>query len=67
MEIILLPIFNFKHTFDSTGKELTADADYGVYDSRSLTTNDTKYYKTGWHSLQPDYTLNGDQNGKLTF
>ena len=27
---------NFKHTFDSTGKELTADIDYGVYHSNAL-------------------------------
>src|SRR5688500_7607561 len=27
---------NFKHTFDSTGKEITADADYGVFNSLNL-------------------------------
>ena len=58
---------NFRHTFDSTGKELTADADYGEYHSNSLTTNATKYYKLDGTSLQPDYRLNGDQEGKLTF
>jgi len=63
----LVANINFKHSFDSTGKELTADADYGVYNSKSLTTNATKYYKLDGSSLQPDYTLNGDQKGKLTF
>ncbi|HSU28113.1 MAG TPA: outer membrane beta-barrel protein [Chitinophagaceae bacterium] len=58
---------NFKHTFDKTGKELTADLDYGVYNSGSLTVNSTKYYKLDGTQLQPDYTLNGDQDGKLTF
>ena len=58
---------NFKHTFDSTGKELTADVDYGVYNSSSLTVNSTRYYKLDGSSLQPDYTLNGDQDGELTF
>jgi iron complex outermembrane receptor protein len=58
---------NFKHTFDSTGKELTADFDYGSYNSGSLTRNATKYYKLDGSSLQPDYILDGDQNGKLTF
>ena len=58
---------NFKHTFDSTGKELTADADYGVYNSKSLSTNSTRYYKLDGSSLQPGYTLDGDQKGKLTF
>ncbi len=57
---------NFKHTFDSTGKELTADADYGVFNSKSLTLNSTRYYDIDGNSLQPAYTLNGDQNGKLT-
>ena len=57
---------NYKHTFDSTGREITADADYGEYDSKSLTTNLTGYYKNDGSSLQPDYGLNGDQNGKLT-
>ncbi|MFT3680792.1 MAG: TonB-dependent receptor [Ferruginibacter sp.] len=58
---------NFKHTFDSTGKELTADADYGEYRSTSLTVNSTNYYKLDGTPLQPKYTLNGDQDGKLSF
>jgi len=58
---------NFKHTFDSTGKELTADADYGVYNTRSLTVNATNYYKLDGTQLQPNYVLDGDQNGTLTF
>ncbi len=58
---------NFKHTFDSTGKELTTDLDYGVYNSASLTRNASRYYKLDGSSQQPDYVLDGDQNGKLTF
>lgn len=58
---------NFKHTFDSTGKELTADIDYGNYKSNSLTVNATNYYKLDGTQLQPNYVLNGDQNGKLNF
>lgn len=58
---------NFKHSFDSSGKELTADADYGVYNSTSLTVNATSYYKLDGSPLQPGYTLNGDQKGQLTF
>lgn len=57
---------NFKHTFDSTGKELTADADYGVYDTRSLTVNSTRYFTLDGNTLQPDYILDGDQDGRLT-
>jgi iron complex outermembrane recepter protein len=57
---------NFKHTFDSTGKELTADADYGVFDNTSLSTTATKYFDLNGSTFQPDYTLKGDQAGKLT-
>ena len=58
---------NFKHTFDSTGKEITADIDYGEYKSSSLTVNSTNYYKLDGSQQQPSYTLNGDQDGKLIF
>ena len=58
---------NFKHTFDSTGKEMTADLDYGFYNSTSLTVNATSYYKLDGSTLQPDYILDGDQKGKLNF
>ena len=58
---------NLKHTFDSTGKEITADVDYGEYSSNSLTKNATSYYQLNGTPLQPDYILDGDQEGKLTF
>jgi len=58
---------NYKHTFDSSGKEVTADIDYGNYRSTSLTVNATNYYKLDGSQLQPDYILDGDQNGKLSF
>lgn len=58
---------NFKHTFDSTGKEITADLDYGFYNSTSITVNATSYYKLDGSTLQPDYVLDGDQKGKLNF
>ncbi|MES2003638.1 MAG: TonB-dependent receptor [Bacteroidota bacterium] len=57
---------NFKHSFNTTGKELTADIDYGEYRNTALSTTATKYYKLNGTSLQPDYTLLGDQAGKLT-
>jgi Outer membrane receptor proteins, mostly Fe transport len=57
---------NFKHTFDSTGKEFTADIDYGVYNSTALSSNTTAYYKLTGATLQPSYILNGNQKGKLT-
>ncbi len=58
---------NLKHTFDSTGRELTADIDYGVYTSGSLSRSSTKYYHLDGSMLQPDYILDGDQDGKLKF
>ncbi len=58
---------NFKHTIDTTGKEITADADHGEYNSASLTRNATSYYKLDGTMLQPNYILDGDQNGKLIF
>jgi hypothetical protein len=56
---------NLKHTFDSTGKELTADIDYGFYNSASLSRTATQYYKLDGTALQPDYILDGDQDGNL--
>ena len=57
---------NFKHSFNTTGKELTADIDYGEYNSAAVSSTATKYYKLSGGSLQPDYVLNGNQVGKLT-
>lgn len=57
---------NFKHTFDSTGKELTADVDYGVFNNSALSNTITSYFATNGSVLQPAYTLNGDQDGDLT-
>jgi iron complex outermembrane receptor protein len=56
---------NFKHSFDSTGREITADIDYGIYRSGSLSRNSTSYFTIDQSTLQPDYVLDGDQAGKL--
>ncbi|MDP4262508.1 MAG: TonB-dependent receptor [Bacteroidota bacterium] len=58
---------NLKHTFDSTGREITTDVDHGEYNSGSLTHNATSYYKLDGTMLQPGYILDGDQDGKLKF
>lgn len=57
---------NYKRTFDSTGKELTADIDYGFYHSKALNNNATDYFKLNGDPLQPSYVLLSDQKGKLT-
>ena len=57
---------NFKHSFDSTGRELTTDFDYGSFENASLSYNGTKYYYPDGTPMQDDYILDGDQVGKLT-
>ena len=56
---------NYKHTF-SPGRELTADADYGIFNSDALSTTATKYYNLTGGTQQPHYILKGDQDGRLT-
>jgi hypothetical protein len=58
---------NLKHSFDSTGRELTADVDYGRYSSHSLSRNATAYYNLDGSSMLSDYILDGDQDGELSF
>ena len=58
---------NLKHNFNSSGREITADVDYGQYNSKSLSTTSTKYYSLSGGTQQPDYILWGDQKGKITF
>jgi iron complex outermembrane receptor protein len=56
---------NLKHTFDSLGRELTVDVDYGVFQNKSASTNNTAYYKLSGGSYKPTYVLNGNQHGTL--
>jgi outer membrane receptor protein involved in Fe transport len=56
---------NIKHTFDSTGKEITADIDMGYFGSNNDSRVATQYYKLDGTKLQPDYILNGFQRGNL--
>lgn len=57
--------FNLKHTFDSTGKELTADLDLGYFGTENNSSVATQYYKLDGTQLQPNYLLDGFQDGKL--
>lgn len=57
--------FNLKHTFDSTGKELTADLDLGYFGSDNFSSVNTQYYKLNGLPLQPDYNLDSYQKGNL--
>ncbi len=57
--------FNIKHSFDSTGKEITADIDYGYFKSDNSSRVATQYYDLNGSPLRPDYILDGLQDGKL--
>lgn len=56
---------NLKHTFDSTGREISGDIDYGEFSTSALTSMLTTYRTMSGATLKPDYRLNGDQDGKL--
>jgi iron complex outermembrane receptor protein len=55
---------NFKHTF-KPGTELTADVDYGIFNSASLSRIATNFYQVNGTPTSTDI-LDGDQDGKLT-
>lgn len=56
---------NFKHTFDSTGKELTADLDLGVFDSKTRQNiRNTNFSPAG--TTLADTRLATDQSGGIT-
>jgi len=56
---------NFKHRFDSTGRELTADIDYGIYHSFSITRTASAFYNLNGTKAKDDDILDGDQDGEL--
>ena len=51
---------NFKHTFDSTGREITADVDYAFYDNRSKTRLTTESFDPNGIKKGDDVILRGD-------
>lgn len=56
---------NYKHTLDTTGRELTADLDYARYTSDETQDYQTKYFDAGQNQYKPPYLLFGDLNGNL--
>jgi len=58
---------NLKQKLDSTGKEITADVDYGIYNSTSLTRTASSFYNMDGTPKTADDILDGDQTGKLNF
>jgi len=57
--------FNIKHTFDTTGRELTADVDYAYFNTDNSSRVSTQYHNLDGTSMQPDYILDGLQDGNL--
>ncbi|MES2702591.1 MAG: outer membrane beta-barrel protein [Bacteroidota bacterium] len=53
-----------KHTFDTTGRELSADIDYAQYWNQTYQVFTNKYTDRDGRSLIPDYILYGDLRGK---
>ena len=57
---------NFKHKLDSTGRELTADVDYGVFNTQSLTRTASYFFNLNGSKRKDDDILDGNQEGKIT-
>lgn len=57
--------YNFKHTFDSSGAEISVDADYARYGNRANQNYTTSYFDLNNNSTKPDYILIGDISGSL--
>lgn len=56
--------FNLKHTFDSTGRELTIDADHALYDNQTYQNFTTRYFD-GMNNPLNTAILKGDLSGNL--
>lgn len=56
---------NFKHTFDSTGKELTADIDYGTFRATTIQNISNADYNNS-EALIRSSELQTDQRGRIT-
>ncbi len=56
---------NLKHTFDSTGKEITVDLDYARFMNSDLQNYNTRYYDLQQNPTRNAYLLFGDLDGNL--
>lgn len=57
--------FNLKHTFDSTGRELTTDLDYGQFNANTFQNINNANYNANDALIAAD-KLNTDQHGLIT-
>ena len=52
--------FNYKHSFDSTGKEITADLDYGYYESKGKNLLNTEVFNADYEKRGNTVLLEGN-------
>lgn len=57
---------NLRHSFDSTGKDLSVDVDYSHYHSKRPQDYVTRYLDVRGDDYRPKYFLSGDLDGKTT-
>jgi len=57
--------FNYRHQFDSTGRELTADFDFIAYDNTSRMTLTTDFYDGAWQTMGDELVLKGRLPAKI--
>ncbi len=57
--------FNYRHQFDSTGRELTADFDFIKYDNVSNMTLNTDFYNGAGQSVGNELSLKGHLPAKI--
>ncbi|WP_346320380.1 outer membrane beta-barrel family protein [Chitinophaga sp. YIM B06452] len=58
--------FNYKHTLDTSGAELTADLDYARFKGNEFQHYTTSYYDVDHAPNRPPYKLFGDLSGNLS-
>lgn len=58
--------FNYRHQFDTTGRELTADVDFIAYDNKSRMTLTTDFYDGGWQAAGNQLILKGVLPAKIS-
>ncbi len=57
--------FNLRHTFDSTGRELTADLDYVTYNSGSSQMLNNIFYNNAGQKVRQDELIRGELPSKI--
>ncbi|MFC4232852.1 TonB-dependent receptor domain-containing protein [Parasediminibacterium paludis] len=57
--------FNFRHQFDTTGKEMTVDLDYGGYDIKNIGMLSNQYFDANYHPILNNDTLNSNLPTKI--